>query len=220
MADIPTGRYGTHPGVATTQTTKKTSRERLLEAAAKVFAERGYQAASVDEIAAAAGLSKGAVYWNFSSKDELFHALLEERIDRQLEETAEFLRSAPTDRPIDPAVANRWEATLGRERELMLLSQELWARAVRDPELRARYAERQARLRDVLADGLRTRVRRTGAPPFSTPAEDVAAAFLALANGLALQRLIDPEGVPDGLLENITSLIYEGLVARASTQSE
>jgi AcrR family transcriptional regulator len=207
-------------GVATAQSEKKSSRERLLEAAAKVFAERGYEAASVNEIAAAAGLSKGAVYWNFSSKDELFHALLEERIDRQLDETAEILRSAPTDRPIDPEVANRWEAMLGNERELMLLSQEQWARAVRDPELRARYAERQARLRDVLADGLRARVRRTGAPRFSTPAADVATAYLALANGLALQRLVDPEGVPDGLLENITSLIYEGLVARASTQSE
>ena len=206
--------------MASAQSEKKSSRERLLEAAAKVFAERGYQAASVDEIAAAAGLSKGAVYWNFSSKDELFHALLEERIDRQIEETAEILRSAPTDRPIDPEVANRWEDMLGRERELMLLSQEHWARAVRDPELRARYAERQARLRDVLADGLRARVRRTGAPRFSTPAADVATAYLALANGLALQRLVDPEGVPDGLLENITSLIYEGLVARASTQSE
>ena len=206
--------------MATAQSEKRSSRERLLEAAAKVFAERGYQAASVDEIAAAAGLSKGAVYWNFSSKDELFHALLEERIDRQIEETAEILRSAPTDRPIDPEVANRWEDMLGRERELMLLSQEHWARAVRDPELRARYAERQARLRDVLADGLRARVRRTGAPRFSTPAADVATAYLALANGLALQRLVDPEGVPDGLLENITSLIYEGLVARASTQSE
>jgi AcrR family transcriptional regulator len=206
--------------VASAQSEKKSSRERLLEAAVKVFADRGYQAASVDEIAAAAGLSKGAVYWNFSSKDELFHALLEERIDRQIEETAEILRSAPTDRPIDPEVANRWEDMLGRERELMLLSQEHWARAVRDPELRARYAERQARLRDVLADGLRARVRRTGAPRFSTPAADVATAYLALANGLALQRLVDPEGVPDGLLENITSLIYEGLVARASTQSE
>ena len=206
--------------MATAQTEKKSSRERLLEAAAKVFAARGYEAASVDEIATAAGLSKGAVYWNFSSKDELFHALLEERIDRQIEETAEILRSAPTDRPVDPEVANRWEAMLGRERDLMLLSQEHWARAARDPELRARYAERQARLRDVLADGMRTRVRRTGAPSFSTPAEDVATAYLALANGLALQRLVDPEGVPDGLLENMTSLIYEGLVARASTKSE
>ena len=69
-----------HIRVATSQTDKKSSLERLLEAAAKVFAERGYQAASVDETPPPP-LSKGAVYWNFSSKDELFHALLEERID-------------------------------------------------------------------------------------------------------------------------------------------
>lgn len=191
------------------------TRDRLLDAASKVFAERGYEAASVDQVAAAAGLSKGAVYWHFESKDELFLALLEERIDRQIAETAEVLRSAPADRPIDPEVANRWEAALGRERELMLLSQEQWARAVRDPKLRRRYAKRQRHLRDVLADGMRTRVRRTGAPRFDTSAEDVATAYLALANGLAIQRLVDPRTVPDGLLETMTSLIYEGLVARA-----
>jgi AcrR family transcriptional regulator len=192
-----------------------TTRARLLDAAGKVFAERGYQAASVDEIAAAAGLSKGAVYWNFDSKDELFLALLEERIDRPIAETAEVLRSAPTDRPIDPEVANHWERVLGSERDLMLLAQEQWARAARDPKLRKRFARRQRRMRDVLADGMRTRVRRTGAPRFDVLAEDVATAYLALASGLAQQRLVDSKSVPDGLLETMTSLIYEGLVARA-----
>lgn len=194
---------------------KGSTRTRLLDAAAKLFAERGYQAASVDEVAAAAGVSKGAVYWNFANKEELFLALLEERLDRRIEETARVLRSAPADRPIDPEVANRWQELLSRERELMLLSQEHWARAVRDPQLREGYAERQRRLRDVLAEGLSTRVRRTGAPRFSTPATEVATAYIALANGLALQRLVDPESVPEGMLENMSSLIYEGLVARA-----
>jgi AcrR family transcriptional regulator len=203
------------------QTTEKApdTRTRLLDAAAKVFAERGYQAASVDEIAAAAGLSKGAVYWNFASKDELFHALLEERIDRPIADTAEVLRTAPTDRPIDPEVANRWQELLGTEREVLLLSLEHWAQAVRDPQLRERYADRQRSLRDVLADGLRTRVRRTGAPRLSIPAQDVASAYLALAQGIGLQRLADPDSVPDDLLENMTSLIYEGLVARAERES-
>jgi AcrR family transcriptional regulator len=195
------------------------SRERLLEAAAKVFAEHGYQAASVDQVAARAGLSKGAVYWNFSSKDELFVALLEERIDRRMEEMLDILRTAPVDRPVDPEIAARWQELLRDERELMLLSQEHWARAVRDPELRKRYAERQMRLREALAEALRARVQRTGAPRFSTSAEDVATAYLALAQGLALLRLIDPNLVPDGLFANVTSLIYEGLVARASTHS-
>jgi AcrR family transcriptional regulator len=205
--------------VAQTTTKGPDTRTRLLDAAAKVFAERGYQSASVDEIAAAAGLSKGAVYWNFASKDELFHALLDERIDRPIADTAEVLRTAPTDKPIDPEVANRWQELLGTEREVLLLSLEHWAQAVRDPQLRERYATRQRNLRDVLADGLRTRVRRTDAPRFSIPAEDVASAYLALAQGIGLQRLADPDSVPDDLLENMTSLIYEGLVARAERES-
>src|SRR5919198_6132991 len=73
------------------------AREELLEAAARVFAEKGFQAASVDEIAERAGFSKGAVYWHFESKDDLFFALLAERIDRPTWEMIELLESAPPD---------------------------------------------------------------------------------------------------------------------------
>ncbi|HEX8375168.1 MAG TPA: helix-turn-helix domain-containing protein, partial [Geminicoccaceae bacterium] len=57
------------------------ARDELLTAALHVFAERGYRSAGVDEIAAAAGYSKGALYWHFPSKEELLTALLEERVD-------------------------------------------------------------------------------------------------------------------------------------------
>src|ERR1044071_3424718 len=59
-----------------------TARARLLDAAARVFARDGYHAASVDEIVKAAGVTKGAVYAHFTTKQELFLTLLEERIDR------------------------------------------------------------------------------------------------------------------------------------------
>src|ERR671939_99354 len=59
----------------------RAAREELLAAALRVFAERGYRDASVDEIAATAGYSKGAVYWHFSGKEELLQTLLEERLD-------------------------------------------------------------------------------------------------------------------------------------------
>src|SRR5438477_3366087 len=62
------------------------ARDELLTAALEVFARRGYRDAGVDEIAAEAGYSKGAVYWHFSGKEELLMALLEERIDAPLRE--------------------------------------------------------------------------------------------------------------------------------------
>src|SRR3954462_5007786 len=78
------------------------TRAALLAAAEQVFAERGYRSASVDAVVAAAGLSKGAFYWHFKSKDDLLFALLDERIDRPLREWIERLESAPPDADLAP----------------------------------------------------------------------------------------------------------------------
>ncbi len=192
------------------------SRDRLLDAAARVFAERGYQAASVDDVAAQAGLSKGAVYWNFKSKDDLFLTLYEERIGRRLRDMVELTQSAPTDEPASEGVNQQLLQVLVEERDLVLLSYEYWSLAMRRPELRARYVERNTALRSGLARALEERQRQLGAPEFSVSADDVATAFVALGSGLAMMKLADPDGVADGLFGEILSLVYDGLVARAA----
>ena len=68
------------------QERKSQTRERLIDAAAQVFARQGFEAASLDEVAAAAGYTKGAVYSNFASKTDLFIALIERRIEVQTAE--------------------------------------------------------------------------------------------------------------------------------------
>src|SRR3954452_22437581 len=60
-----------------------TAQAELLDAAERVLAERGYRGASVDRVVAEAGLTKGAFYWNFASKEELFLGLLEDRFDQR-----------------------------------------------------------------------------------------------------------------------------------------
>src|SRR5919109_312707 len=74
------------------------ARDELLTAALRVFARRGYQQAGVDEIAAEAGYSKGALYWHFAGKQELLETLLEERIDAPMREMVALLESAPPER--------------------------------------------------------------------------------------------------------------------------
>jgi AcrR family transcriptional regulator len=196
------------------------SRDRLLSAAARVFAERGFEGASVDEIAAEAGLSKGSLYWNFKSKDELFGALLEDHIDRRIRSILALLESAPASRDMAPEASNWLSSLLEDERELILLSHEYWARAVRDAELRERYIERQEKLRDALAAALDARARELGAPPLSMSAEDVATAYIALGEGLSLRRLLDPDSVPDDLYGEIMALVFQGLVARAERDAK
>src|SRR6202011_6165268 len=67
------------------------TRECLMHSAARVFARRGLQQASIDEVADDAGFTKGAFYANFKSKEELFLAMLDERFAEKVEEVERVL---------------------------------------------------------------------------------------------------------------------------------
>ncbi len=71
-------------GATRVRPTRAQTRTRVLAAALEVFAERGIAASSVSEVAAAAGMTKGAVYSNFASKDELVLAIMEEHAMQRL----------------------------------------------------------------------------------------------------------------------------------------
>jgi AcrR family transcriptional regulator len=191
------------------------ARDELLTAALRVFARRGYREAGVDEIAAEAGYSKGALYWHFSGKEALLTALLEERIDAPMRDNVALLASAPPERDMSVEATRAFAQQLGEQREAVLLEREYWSLAIRDPELRARYAERQTELRDALAAALEVRARHLGTPDLPMPAEDVARIVLSIIGGLAVDELIEPGSVRPELLGEALALIYAGLVARA-----
>jgi AcrR family transcriptional regulator len=193
---------------------QRDARAQLLAAAAEVFARRGFRDASVDEVAARAGYSKGAVYWHFSGKEDLFFALMEERVDRPTREMIDLLESAPPDQDMGPEASRRFVELMQSERELLLLRHEYWSQAVRDSKLRSRYAKRQGKLRKALGKALVTRVEHLGGPADPATAEQMATVAMALASGLAQERLIDRRAVPDGLLGDTMVLLYAGLVAR------
>ena len=143
-------------------------RAALLEAAMEVFAERGYRDASVDEIAARAGYSKGAIYFHFSGKEDLFFALLEERVDRPLYAALELLATGPPEHDMSVEASRRFAELFREQRELLLLDQEYRSLAVRDSRLAARYAERQRRLRSAFGAAVAARAEHLGAPPWTT----------------------------------------------------
>jgi AcrR family transcriptional regulator len=191
------------------------ARSALIDAAATVFARRGFQEASVDEVAEEAGFSKGAVYWHFESKDDLFLALHEERVERRQREMIELLESAPPDQDVSPEMSRRFLELVEREEETLVLDHELWSLSLRDPKLRKKYARRLAQLRTALAKALEARSEHLGDPELPVPVEEVATAFIALGDGLALAKLIDPDAVPDHLFGQTAALVHAGLVARA-----
>src|ERR1700729_2406279 len=74
-----------------TRPTRDDTCEKLFEAAARVFEEQGIGSASIEAIAAAAGMTRGAFYSNFASKDDLIIAMLEDHVERSLKHHRELL---------------------------------------------------------------------------------------------------------------------------------
>jgi AcrR family transcriptional regulator len=193
-----------------------TARERLLDAAAAEFVEHGYRATSVQAIARRAGLTRGAVYWNFESKQELFLALLDERLGEPARELMQITETAP-DESSAARVGCGLESLIESQAPFMMLLFEHWAAAVREPDLRAAYTQRQAQLRDALARAITERHDNAGVA-LTYPAQSIATGILALAHGIAMDRLIEDPAASEELFDDLLDLIYDGLVHRASAQ--
>jgi AcrR family transcriptional regulator len=191
------------------------ARQELLEAALAVFAERGYRDASVDEIAERAGYSKGAFYWHFSSKDELFWALIEERILKPWQESLRLLESASADEDMAPEANRKFAELLHGQRDLIVVEQDYWSQAVRDSKVRARYVKRRREFRQGYGRAIAARIEKLGGPPLKGDPEQMATVFMVLGEGLTREKLIDSEAVPDNLLGDTFAMFYAGHVAQA-----
>jgi AcrR family transcriptional regulator len=197
------------PERLTREEKKARTRAQLIDAAATVFARRGFVAASLDEVAEEAGLTKGAVYSNFDSKEDLFEAVLEERFDKPLQEEVEAIEKIDgTQQQRAMAGARMFIEAVQQERELFLLSLERRIYLARHPEhapsLTARYREQLGRVAEMIADQ-----SRKWDLPLPLPAAQMAIAVEALSQGIELQRLADPDGVPDDLLGRLYALLFQ-----------
>ncbi len=189
-----------------TRPTRAQTRTRLLEAAGAVFASRGYDGASLDDVAAAAGLTKGAVYSGFSSKDELFFALISERLDQRLQIVADAAGSQRSLRELLHDAEDDLAALFTSQKDWHLLFIESWARAVRDPSRREEWARHRRAARAVVADFLEQQAAIAGVE-LPASADDLAVAAIALSNGIAIEHLADPDTADPGLFSRMLGLL-------------
>lgn len=197
---------------------KAQTRERLLDAAASVFTLRGYHAASVDEIAEQAGFSTGALYSNFAGKEDLFLELFERHVAERVQMLEAAIDSLPSAEARAHSAAENVMEWLRAEPGMFLLFVEFWAYAVRDPELRPRFAASSGALRDACARLVARGAEDLGLDlPLS--ADRLGTAIHALGTGIALERVADPDAVDDELFGEVLSLLFAAARPRASTSS-
>lgn len=190
------------------------TRELLMESAAAVAARRGIDRASLEEVAERAGFTKGAVYANFSNKEELFLAMLDAHFDARLAEIERILSTEADPDEQAREAAEGMMRMMAAEPEWHRLFFEFAVHAARNEGFRAQLVERYRGLRERLADLLARRAERLGIEP-AVPADQIAAMAFAMANGVALERLLEPEAVPDTLFAEMIATFFTGLRARA-----
>ena len=201
-------------GLASTRSEKKErTRRQLLQAAAALAAEKGFANVSVAEIAARAGLSTGAIYSNFRSKEALLLELVEWRVAELMGEPAAYPPPGNPDQPaadylVDVAVqAGRFTDT-PESRQLMVLQVELFLLAVRDPAILADIAAQERVLTAELA-GIVDKVGRISAPRPAPDSKQLAEVLFACIQGMQQHRLMLPDVVSDELFAwAVRALLY------------
>jgi AcrR family transcriptional regulator len=187
------------------------TREHLLEAAAIVFARAGFAGATLDEIAATAGFTKGAVYSNFKSKDDLFLALVDDRIERQFALVGEVLDTS-THEPGE--LLSRMHDLLGTraffffDDTLSTLYLEFVLYARRNPEARAKLAAIGERSRAFTQELIEREHEIHGTTPPYAPRE-LAQIAMALFLGFEVDRLVDRASVTDQTIDTALAILSE-----------
>jgi len=195
------------------------TRERIMAAAVSVFARKGFQRASLDDIAAEAGLTKGAIYWHFRSKNDLFSALLEARFARHAAPLPAALATAlaanePCRRPA--VMAAMLKSVLQRFQDdadwprlfLEFLSQS------RDPELAARMRQLVEHGRQ-LARQMVEQMKAGGLTDPSLDTDTLAMFWCALIDGFMLAWVVNPDSLDaEGLFERLVGMLWNGLAPR------
>jgi AcrR family transcriptional regulator len=167
------------------------TRRQLIRSAREIFARNGFQNARIEDIAAKAGKTRGAFYDNFKDKEDVFFAIFEEELDRDMEQLRPILQGVTT---LDERIAALAEylCKLGKDRQRTLLNLEFKLYAIRHPHRRKRLADLHAlmRLRCSLPE-----IEELIPEYRQDRSESLAVG--AVMDGMAVNQLFDPASIAD-----------------------
>jgi AcrR family transcriptional regulator len=195
-----------------TRPTRGEVRDRILDAASKVFAAEGFAGATIDAIGQAAGFTKGAVYSNFGSKDELFLALLDREFELRGEQIATALESGGDATMAAQALSRSVLDSVHDHADYYVLFVEYWLRAVRDPELRERLIARRRAAAAQQADNLAGSAAVTSGRPLA----ELAQLVVTMNLGIAMEEVLRPGTIDPDLLGQLISGLLESVAIQSN----
>jgi AcrR family transcriptional regulator len=190
---------------------RERTRGDLVDAAERLFVAQGFHATSVDAVAEEAGYTKGAVYSNFASKEDLFLAVYGRRVDRSLAEVSAAFADGDDPEEALTSLTSEVASRRGRDDGWTAVFFEFWAHVLRNPASRARFAELHERVVEPFV-AVTERIAASRGGELADEAPKLASAFYAMNLGLLLERLTRPDVVDEGLAARMVRISFEGAV--------
>jgi AcrR family transcriptional regulator len=189
---------------------RQLTRTALVEAAAVVFARRGFHGASLDEIADTAGFTRGAIYKNFEGKEDLFFAVIDHHNDIALHAFQEEFEGGGALATLDASkLASTWRDILTRDTDYLALDLEFRLYAIRNPDVRERFAAHQRQTRATIARFIEEQARAAGFQ-ITLPVTTLAAIVDAASEGLLQSTYLDPS--EDNLFQSFLEILIPAVV--------
>jgi AcrR family transcriptional regulator len=187
----------------------------LLDAAKRIFAQDGFEAARLEDIAAGAGYTRGAFYANFKSKEDIFFALFEEWARERIESITRDLRRHSDPNEKLGALRTHY-AELAKDRRLVLISMEFKLFALRHPEAHTRLRSRHRRIRASFGELFAELMGALGKTiPIGYPA--ASASLGVVSQGMLLEHLLDPKTVSDSEVRHVLGLFFDSIFQASPT---
>jgi AcrR family transcriptional regulator len=197
-----------------TRPTRVEVRERILDAASKVFAAEGFAGATIDAIGQAAGFTKGAVYSNFDSKDELFLALLDREFELRGAQIVTALEGGGDTAAAASELSRSALDAVRSHADYYVLFVEYWLRAVRDPELRERLIARRRAAAAEQADNFTD----SSAAASGRPLADLAQLVVTMNLGIAMEEVLRPGTIDPELLAQLITALLESVAVHSGQE--
>jgi AcrR family transcriptional regulator len=195
---------------------KARTRQALLDSARAVFEEKGFNAATVEEIVERAGFTRGAFYANFADKADALWEVVGSFDRSTFEQVESALEDVPTDAKLE--VVQDWFTSMRAHRPLQRALEEALMHGGGSEETKARLAGLQAQNRAAIVRTVEATAEQLGVE-LPIPSEHLALLIFAVGNGLGQQAALDDDLVPPNLFSDALAYLWLGVMATAADPS-
>ncbi len=187
------------------------TRERIIAAASKVLAEKGYDATTLREISREAQAAPGLVHYYFGGKDQLLIEALQATGQRFHQRMEQLVQDVPGDQALEALLTQLYER-VEQEPEVYRLRYESFSLGLHNPviapEVRERLAQRRQELGSVLVKVLENMGHTENTKSVFLDLTSLAALLLSIFDGLALQKILDPSFDLDAAYQVLTQMMH------------